>query len=324
MTNIARAAYLRGSVFLLPIERDFASFGKAEYLNDLNQLASAVLSGTHSVTSTTGAGAFQTSVTGDGIYSYTLRGPAVPGACYTTALTVTAEPAGPFNSTSESWSGGQRCAPSGGGGGGGGGTATCKEPAADGTCPPTGTTCTEYTPPEECQLSPIVINMERGGYRLSDAADPVEFDLTAEGIPERITWTSRGAAMAFLALDRNGNEVVDDGSELFGNYTRKSDGTAADNGFDALSDLDGDGNGQVDADDAKWGLLLLWTDTNHNGRSEPHEVVRLASSDITALGLRYKATHRHDRAGNMYKFRALLQRGQQTDAYYDIYFVRVP
>ncbi|HEX9984207.1 MAG TPA: hypothetical protein VGF69_13150 [Thermoanaerobaculia bacterium] len=189
--------------------------------------------------------------------------------------------------------------------------------------PPTGEACTEYTLPEDCQLSPIVINLAPGAYRLSDAGDPVQFDLTADGVVETITWTERHAAMAFLALDRNGNGLIDDGSELFGNHTRKPDGTFAANGFDALSTFDDDGNALLDARDAAWRTLLLWTDANHNGRSESGESLPLAGSGITALGLSYGVTGRRDDTGNIYKYRAHLQRGQQTDTYYDIYFRRV-
>lgn len=191
-------------------------------------------------------------------------------------------------------------------------------------CSPTGTACTEYTPPEECELSPIVINMGTGRYRISDGSDPVEFDLTADGSPEQITWTERESAMAFLALDRNGNGVIDSGAELFGNHTKMSGEREAANGFDALADFDGNSDGRIDREDSIWSSLLLWTDRNHNGKSESAELQGIAASDVSDLGLDYHAARRRDRAGNMFKYAAPFHRAERADVYYDVYFVRVP
>jgi hypothetical protein len=189
----------------------------------------------------------------------------------------------------------------------------------DPSCPPAGTTCTAETPPEECQVSPIVINLGGGSYRLSDPSDPVQFDIDVDGDSERMTWTARNAAMGFLAFDRNGNGRVDDGAELFGNHTPLGGGPAA-NGFEALRQYDDNADGQLDREDAAWTHLLLWVDENHNGRSESIELLRLAGTDITALELDYRRSGRKDPAGNEYRYRARLQRAQRTDSYYDIFF----
>jgi hypothetical protein len=70
--------------------------------------------------------------------------------------------------------------------------------------------------------------------------------------------------------------------------------------------------------------LLLWTDTNHNGRSEVDELQPIVTSTVSQLGLEYHTARRHDQAGNMYKHEALLRRDGHADLYYEIYFVRVP
>ena len=64
--SAASAASIHGYVFLMPVDSSFHSVGFAQYLNDLNQPASAALSGTHSVT---GPSTFQTAVQGNGTYS---------------------------------------------------------------------------------------------------------------------------------------------------------------------------------------------------------------------------------------------------------------
>src|SRR5438094_930917 len=69
-----------------------------------------------------------------------------------------------------------------------------------------GSNCPSYS---NCN-SPIVINLGTGGYQLSGKTDPVVFDIGASGTPVRLAWTAAGAPMAFLALDRNGNGMIDD------------------------------------------------------------------------------------------------------------------
>src|SRR5438034_7188492 len=71
--------------------------------------------------------------------------------------------------------------------------------------------------------SPIIINFENGGYRLTGAESPVTFDIAATGQPVTIGWTAAGADEAFLCLDRDHNGQIDSGAELFGSATRLKD-----------------------------------------------------------------------------------------------------
>jgi hypothetical protein len=166
-----------------------------------------------------------------------------------------------------------------------------------------------------------VINLDAGGYRLSDvAADPVSFDINADGKAEIMGWTARGSNEAFLALDRNGNGVIDNGSELFGNFTPLKSGMRAPNGFVALAEFDDNGDGVIDAKDSVWGNLRAWVDTNHDGVSQPEEIRTLDDVGIVALEYHAHWTGRRDRSGNFFKYQARYIQGSSTKIYYDIFF----
>ncbi len=164
--------------------------------------------------------------------------------------------------------------------------------------------------------SPIIIDTAGDGYHLTSVDEGVRFDLDADGTPERVAWTRAGSDDAFLALDRNGNGRIDDGAELFGNYTKvaaQSDATAA-NGFEALKFFEsplsgpvGSIDGTIDARDPAWSRLLLWRDLNHNGISEPDELQTVAAAGLAAIGTEYKTKKKVDRYGNEFR-----QLGQAT------------
>jgi hypothetical protein len=162
--------------------------------------------------------------------------------------------------------------------------------------------------------SPIVIDVAGDGYRLTSVRDGVWFDLDADGVPEQVAWTRAESDNAFLALDRNGNGRIDDGAELFGNGTPAYAGRReprADNGFEALKFTEGASYGgvsrvddRIDARDAVFEHLLLWTDRNHNGVSEPEELRRVVDTDLVAISTDYRKSPRRDRYGNEFRLRA--------------------
>lgn len=159
-------------------------------------------------------------------------------------------------------------------------------------------------PPSNC---PIVIPLGPDHKaRFTDLARGVQFDIDADGIKDRISWTDPRSHTVFLALDRDGDGVVTNGSELFGNHTEQLP-SADPNGFIALAELDyapagGNGDGVISVDDAMFSDLLLWDDANHDGQSQPDELRPLAEGGVVAIKLHYHATHRYDQFGNYLRY----------------------
>lgn len=173
-----------------------------------------------------------------------------------------------------------------------------------------------------CPTSPIIIDTKNQGFHLTSLPSGVKFTFGANLL--QTSWTNPDYSNAWLALDRNGNGVIDDASELFGEFTPQP-ASPNRNGFKALALFDdprngGNGNGKIDPGDSIWPSLRLWIDRNHNGVSEPNELIPLSEAGVFSISLNYSLSEKTDAFGNEFRYVANIQDqyGRQNPVCYDV------
>ncbi len=131
-----------------------------------------------------------------------------------------------------------------------------------------------YTSEEVVLRDPLVINLDSAPANISDQT--FFFDIDADGKEDEISMLGKGSG--FLALDKNNDGVINDGSELFGALTG--------NGFKELAKYDDDGNGWIDEADEIFNKLKVWT-KDENGKDV---LLSLKEADLGAIYLNSVST----------------------------------
>lgn len=108
---------------------------------------------------------------------------------------------------------------------------------------------------DAAKIDPLVINVDALCADLTDSK--ILFDLDVDGKLDYVSFPIYGSG--FLAIDKNSDGIINDGSELFG--------TKLDDGFAELAMYDSDSNGWIDENDPVYDNLLIWMkDQNGNDK----------------------------------------------------------
>lgn len=121
---------------------------------------------------------------------------------------------------------------------------------------------------------PLVINFAGSTAQLAD--QKFFFDIDMDGKEDSIARLGEGSG--YLALDRNHDGMINDGSELFG--------PESGDGFCELSEYDEDGNGWIDGGDSIWRYLKIWCQ-NEDGTGT---LYRLSDKNVGAIYLQSTKT----------------------------------
>jgi len=123
---------------------------------------------------------------------------------------------------------------------------------------------------------PVVLDLDGDGYELTTQRNSgVHFEFDGDGFAEKTGWVRPDDG--FLVLDANGNGIVDDASEFFGDETQ--------GGFVELATHDLNLDGVIDSLDTVFNNLRVWRDLDSDGATDAGELATLSNLGITSISL---------------------------------------
>ncbi|MSN97126.1 calcium-binding protein, partial [Campylobacter sp. FMV-PI01] len=139
---------------------------------------------------------------------------------------------------------------------------------------------------------PLILDLDNDGIETTTLKDGVYFDHNGDGISFKTSWVDKDDAL--LVLDKNLNNQIDNGNELFGNFTKLNNSTDTDNnskfainGFHALKEFDTNKDNIIDNKDDEFNKLLLWQDKNSNALVDKDELFTLEEKGIKSINLNH-------------------------------------
>lgn len=133
------------------------------------------------------------------------------------------------------------------------------------------------------RIDPLIFDLDGDGIETVGTDRGILFDHDGDGVKSGTGWVS--ADDGFLVYDKNNDGIINNGGELFGDFTRFANGTLARDGFDALRTVDINNDGVINVTDTSFNSLKIWRDINQDGQSQANELFSLSTLNISAINL---------------------------------------
>jgi hypothetical protein len=128
---------------------------------------------------------------------------------------------------------------------------------------------------------PLVMDLNDDGVHFTSVQNSnVEIDVNFDGIKDKMAWAGNDDGV--LVWDKDHNHQISDASE-FGFQALKA---GAQTDLEGLQALDTNGNGLLDAGDAKFAEFAVWQDANGNGVTDAGEFNTLIELGIANINLK--------------------------------------
>ncbi|NBV72161.1 MAG: hypothetical protein EBR60_09015, partial [Burkholderiaceae bacterium] len=145
--------------------------------------------------------------------------------------------------------------------------------------------------------TPLILDLNHESVRTLGTEAGVQYDITGSGLRTSVGWST--PEDGFLVRDINVDGLINDGTEMFGEATVLANGERAQDGFEALTDLDTNQDGIINSQDQAFNSLAIWRDANTDGFTDAGELLTLTQNDIASLNLSYTESDRVDNGNQL-------------------------
>ena len=143
---------------------------------------------------------------------------------------------------------------------------------------------TVYDDDDDNRYDPLVLDTNKDGFISTTSLENSNtyFDLTGDGLKERVGWIKPEDGL--LVYDKNENGQIDGIDEVFGNLNKS--------GFEELKELiDSNHDNKIDRKDELYNQLQVWNDLNGDAKVQKGELRTLSQADIKSIDLNIVETN---------------------------------
>jgi hypothetical protein len=155
-----------------------------------------------------------------------------------------------------------------------------------------------------------LIDVDGDGLCATSVEAGVEFTFMPRAVPVRTAWTCGPTPDALVGRDLTRDGRIDGAWELVGGRSGPANGLMSLRRYDGARRtgrgfVAGISDSVLDSRDDIYRFLVLWTDRNHNGRSEEPELESLENAGVTSIDLASRPVSDRDKFGNVITARSM-------------------